>query len=104
MCAVVYGYRRPCAYYSAPHPYLIPNPPSHYYTDLPARPPSSTEYKLNKYAYALSPADPVHWASCFPPRWAEYARPYMPPAEFEVRGAWARERGTSMGCERMLNR
>ena len=44
-----------------------------------------TEYTLNKYAYAYTPSEQVHWASCFPPSWAEYAQPLMNPREFEVR-------------------
>jgi hypothetical protein len=50
--------------------------------NLPAR---RTEYEINKFAYALNPSEQVHWASLAPPGWAELARPYMSPTEFDVR-------------------
>ena len=33
------------------------------------------EYTINKFAYALTPSDPVHWASWFPPSWAPDCAP-----------------------------
>jgi hypothetical protein len=41
------------------------------------------EYSMNKFAYAMGPADQVHWASIFPESMALLAKPYMNPIEFD---------------------
>lgn len=41
------------------------------------------EYRVNKFAYAQTPSEQVHWASWLPMSWALYAQPYMPASEFD---------------------